>query len=81
MTAEVRAALDGLDEQAPSEEVARRLEARVSPVAPALARARAVQAGGSGTVTKAVEGFGGFAKQYEHQEGAPRAAAGTRRLA
>ncbi|MGW0857842.1 DUF4158 domain-containing protein [Streptomyces sp. NPDC002690] len=63
MTAEVRAALAGLDEQAPADEVARRLEGRVSPVVLALARAQAVQAGGFGAATKAVEGFGGFAKQ------------------
>ncbi|MFE2473434.1 Tn3 family transposase [Streptomyces mirabilis] len=68
MTAEVRAALDGLDEQAPADEVARRLEGRVSPAVLALARAQAVQAGGFGAVTKAVEGFGGFAKQYEQIE-------------
>ncbi|MFD0374551.1 transposase [Streptomyces sp. NPDC127112] len=68
MTAEVRAALDGLDEQAPAEEVARRLEGRVSPAVLALARAQAVQAGGFGAVTKAVEGFGGFARQYEQIE-------------
>ncbi|WP_405779131.1 Tn3 family transposase [Streptomyces sp. NBC_00859] len=68
MTAEVRAALDGLDEQAPADEVARRLEGRVSPAVLALARAQAMQVGGFGAVTKAVEGFGGFAKQYEQIE-------------
>ncbi|MFD3734183.1 DUF4158 domain-containing protein [Streptomyces sp. NPDC058632] len=68
MTAEVRAALEGLDEQAPADEVARRLEDRVSPAVLALARAQAVQADGFGAVTQAVEGFGGFAKQYEQIE-------------
>ncbi|SCK63108.1 Transposase and inactivated derivatives, TnpA family [Streptomyces sp. AmelKG-E11A] len=60
MTAEVQAA--------PADEVARRLEGRVSPTLLALARAQVVQAGGFGAVTKAVEGFGGFAKQYEQIE-------------
>jgi hypothetical protein len=56
MTAEVRAALEGLDEAAPAEEVARRLEGRVSPAVLALARAQVVQAGGFGAVARAVEG-------------------------
>ncbi|SCF56528.1 protein of unknown function [Streptomyces sp. Ncost-T10-10d] len=68
MTAEVRAALEGLDEAAPVDEVAWRLEGRVSPAVLALARAQVVQAGGFGAVTRAVEGFGGFAKQYEQIE-------------
>ncbi|MGY4919471.1 hypothetical protein ACWD9K_30400 [Streptomyces sp. 900116325] len=65
MTAGVRAALEGLDEAAPADEVARRLEGRVSPAVLALARVQVVQADGFGAVTRAVEGFGGFAKQYE----------------
>ncbi|WP_370422201.1 hypothetical protein AB8O64_28670 [Streptomyces sp. QH1-20] len=34
----------------------------------ALVKAQLVQAGGLGVVTKAVEGFGGFAGQYEQIE-------------
>ncbi|MFD7620553.1 Tn3 family transposase [Streptomyces sp. NPDC059802] len=68
MTAEAVKALDGLDEAAPVEEVARRLGGEVSPAVLALAKAQLVQAGGLGAVTKAVEGFGGFAGQYEQIE-------------
>lgn len=68
MTAETRQALDGLDEQAPVDEVVGRLEGRVSPAVLTLAKALGVQGGGVGAVTKAVEGFGGFAKQYEQIE-------------
>ncbi|WP_367134058.1 MULTISPECIES: DUF4158 domain-containing protein [Streptomyces] len=63
MTAETRQALEGLDEEASLDEVATRLEGKVSPAVIALVKAQLVQAGGFGTVTKAVEGFGGFAKQ------------------
>ncbi|MEH0553970.1 hypothetical protein [Streptomyces sp. B21-101] len=68
MTAEVRQALDGLDEEASVDEVATRLEGRVSPAVLALVKAQMVQAGGFGAVTRAVYGFGGFAKQYEQIE-------------
>ncbi|MFE0449100.1 tyrosine-type recombinase/integrase [Streptomyces fungicidicus] len=68
MTAEVRQALDGLDEEASMDEVATRLEGRVSPAVLALVKAQVVQAGGFGAVTRAVDGFGGFAKQYEQIE-------------
>ncbi|MFE4424718.1 DUF4158 domain-containing protein [Streptomyces sp. NPDC056817] len=68
ITAEAVQALQGLDEQAPAEEVARRLEGRVSPAVLAFLKAMTVQAGGLGTVTRAVEGFGGFAQQYEQIE-------------
>jgi hypothetical protein len=63
MTAEARQALQGLDEEASVDELATRLEGRVSPAVLAL-----VQAGGFGAVTQAVEGFGGFDKQYEQIE-------------
>jgi TnpA family transposase len=68
MTAEVRRALDGLDEEASVDEVATRLKGRVSPAVLALVKAQVVQAGGFGAVTRAVDGFGGFAKQYEQIE-------------
>ncbi|MFC5204415.1 hypothetical protein [Streptomyces kaempferi] len=68
MTAEVRQALEGLDEEASVDEVATRLEGRVSPALLALVKAQVVQAGGLGGVTRTVEGFGGFAKQYEQIE-------------
>jgi hypothetical protein len=68
MTAEARAALEGLDEEASVAEVAKRLEGRVSPAVLTLVKAQMVQAGGLGAVTRAVEGFGGFAKQYEQIE-------------
>jgi hypothetical protein len=68
MTAEARAALEGLDEEASVAEVAKRLEGRVSPAVLTLGKAQMVQAGGLGAVTRAVEGFGGFAKQYEQIE-------------
>lgn len=68
MTAEVRQTLEGLDEEASVGEVATRLEGRVSPAVLALVKAQVVRAGGFGAVTRAVEGFGGFAKQYEQIE-------------
>lgn len=68
MTAEVRQALQGLDEEASVDEVAMRLEGRVSPAVLSLVKAQVVQAGGFGAVTRVVEGFGGFAKQYEQIE-------------
>ncbi|MDH2394071.1 Tn3 family transposase [Streptomyces sp. HNM0663] len=68
MTAGAVAALQGLDEQASIEEVARRLGGEVSPAVLALMKALLVQAGGLSTVTKTVESFGGFAKQYEQIE-------------
>jgi TnpA family transposase len=68
MTAEVRQALEGLDEDASVDEVATRLEGRVSPAVLALVRAQVVQAGGLGAIRRAVEGFGGFAGQYEQIE-------------
>ncbi|RNG22198.1 hypothetical protein [Streptomyces botrytidirepellens] len=68
MTAEVRQTLEGLDEEASVDEVAMRLEGRVSPAVLALVKAQVVQAGGFGAVTRAVDGFGGFAKQYEQIE-------------
>ncbi|MER8225322.1 DUF4158 domain-containing protein [Streptomyces sp. NPDC094143] len=64
MTAEVRQALEGLDEDASVDEVATRLEGRVSPAV----LAQVVQAGGLGAIRRAVEGFGGFAGQYEQIE-------------
>lgn len=57
-----------MDEQASVEEVARRLVGEVSPAVLALTKALLLQAGGLGAVTKTVEGFGGFAKQYEQIE-------------
>ncbi|MFK4149588.1 Tn3 family transposase [Streptomyces sp. NPDC004065] len=68
MTAEAAGALQGLDEQAPADEVTRRLEGKVSPAVLAFLKAMTVQAGGLGTVTRAVEGFGGFAREYEQIE-------------
>jgi hypothetical protein len=68
MTAEAVKALEGLDEEASAEEVAERLGGKVSPAVVTLAEALAVQAGGLVTVTAAVEGFGGFAGQYEQIE-------------
>ncbi|MFF8385598.1 Tn3 family transposase [Streptomyces kanasensis] len=68
MTAEVRQALEGLDEDASVDEVATRLEGRVSPAVLALVHAQVVQAGGLGAIRRAVEGFGGFAGQYEQIE-------------
>ncbi|MGW0206363.1 hypothetical protein ACWDZ8_11285 [Streptomyces sp. NPDC003233] len=65
MTAEAVAAVQGLDKQASVEEVVRRLDGEVSPAVLALMKALVVQAAGLGTVTKTVESFGGFAKQYE----------------
>ncbi|MFF2132895.1 hypothetical protein ACFVW1_47725 [Streptomyces olivochromogenes] len=47
------------------DEVAQPLDGKVSPAVLAMAKALVVQAGGFGAVTKAVEGFGGFAGQYE----------------
>lgn|GEM_PF-5662658 len=44
------------------------MDGKVSPAVLAMAKALVVQAGGLGTVTKAVEGFGGFAKEYEQIE-------------
>ncbi|WP_330319205.1 Tn3 family transposase [Streptomyces platensis] len=68
MTAEVRRALDGLDDESPVGEVAQRLGGKVSPAVLAMAKALVVQAGGLGAVTKTVEGFGGFVQQYEQIE-------------
>ncbi|MFB7931963.1 hypothetical protein ACFC4C_22985 [Streptomyces sp. NPDC056039] len=68
MTAETRAALEGLDEEASADEAVRRLGGKVSPALLALVKALVVQAGGLATVTKTVEGLGGFAKQYEQIE-------------
>lgn len=51
VTAEARQALDGLDEVAPLDEVAKRLDGEVSPALLALAKALVVQAGGLGAVT------------------------------
>ncbi|MGY0063741.1 DUF4158 domain-containing protein [Streptomyces sp. LZ34] len=68
MTAEVRQTLEGLDEEASVDEVATWLEGRVSPAVLALVKAQVVQAGGFGAVTRAVDGIGGFAKQYEQIE-------------
>ncbi|MCX5158037.1 Tn3 family transposase [Streptomyces sp. NBC_00264] len=68
MTAEVRHALEGLDDESPGDEVAQRLGGKVSPAVLAMAKALVVQAGGLGAVTKAVEGFGGFVQQYEQIE-------------
>ncbi|WP_438483554.1 hypothetical protein [Streptomyces sp. S186] len=48
--------------------MARRLDGEVCPAVLALMKALLVQAGGLGTVTKIVESFGGFAKQYEQIE-------------
>jgi hypothetical protein len=68
MTAEVRHALEGLDDEAPVDEVAQRLDGKVSPAVLAMAKALVVQAGGLGAVIKAVEELGGFAGQYEQIE-------------
>jgi hypothetical protein len=68
MSAEAVAALQGLDEDAPPAEVARRLGGAVSPAVLALMKALLVQSGGLGAVTQTVEGFGGFAGQYEQIE-------------
>ncbi|MFD4763974.1 hypothetical protein ACFWOJ_35610 [Streptomyces sp. NPDC058439] len=58
----------GLDEAASAEEIARRLGGKVSPAVVGLLKALVVQAGGLGAVAETVEGFGGFAKQYEQIE-------------
>ncbi len=69
MTQEVRAALAGLGADAEAADVARRLgDDKVSPAVLALAQAVEVQAGGLGELTGAVEGFGGFAHEYEQIE-------------
>ncbi|WP_331743559.1 Tn3 family transposase (plasmid) [Streptomyces sp. NBC_00873] len=68
MTAEVRRALEGLDEAASLYEVAQRLDGGVSPAILAMVKALVVQAGGLGAVTQTVEEFGGFARQYEQIE-------------
>ncbi|MEU2389627.1 DUF4158 domain-containing protein [Streptomyces sp. NPDC007369] len=68
MTAEVRHALEGLDDEAPVDEVAQRLDGKVSPAVLAMAKSLVVQAGGLSAVTKAVEALGGFAGQYEQIE-------------
>lgn len=47
MTAQVRAALEGLDDEAPVDEVARRPGGKVSPAVLAMAKALLVQAGGA----------------------------------
>ncbi|MFC9647389.1 hypothetical protein [Streptomyces sp. NPDC056937] len=66
--APAQAALDGLDETAPLDEVAKRLDGDVPPALLALAQAPVVQAGGLGAVTPTVEELGGFDKQYEQIE-------------
>ncbi|MFD4370221.1 hypothetical protein [Streptomyces sp. NPDC058486] len=58
----------GLDEEASVDVVATRLEGRVSPAVLSLAKAQVVQAGEFGEVTRALEDFGGSAKQYEQIE-------------
>ncbi|MFI1569142.1 Tn3 family transposase [Streptomyces sp. NPDC020490] len=68
MTAEAREALAGLDEETSADEIARRLGGKVSPALVTLLKAPVVQAGGLGAVARTVEGFGGFAKQYEQIE-------------
>ncbi|MFD4764374.1 Tn3 family transposase [Streptomyces sp. NPDC058439] len=68
MTAEVREALAGLDDEASADEVAQRLGGKVSPAVLAMAKALLVQAGGLGALTKAVEELGGFDQQYEQIE-------------
>ncbi|MCX4398716.1 MULTISPECIES: hypothetical protein [unclassified Streptomyces] len=68
MTAEVRHALEGLDDESPVDEVAQRLGGKVSPAVLEMAKALVVQAGGLGAVTEAVEGFGGFVQQHEQIE-------------
>ncbi|MFJ5722305.1 transposase [Streptomyces sp. NPDC093149] len=68
MTAETRAALEGLDEEASADEVVRRLNGKVTPALLAFLKALLVQAGGLATVAKTVEAFGGFARQYEQIE-------------
>ncbi|MFF4829502.1 DUF4158 domain-containing protein [Streptomyces sp. NPDC001312] len=68
MTAETRKAIEGLDEEASADEVVRRLNGKVTPALLAFLKALLVQAGGLATVAKTVEGFGGFARQYEQIE-------------
>jgi hypothetical protein len=57
-----------MDEDSGVEELAGRLEDRVSPAFIALAQGLRVQADGLGAVQAAVGGFGGFTKQYEQIE-------------
>ncbi|MEU3657798.1 hypothetical protein AB0E67_34585 [Streptomyces sp. NPDC032161] len=71
MTAEAVAALEGLDEQASAEEVARRLGGEVSPAVLALMKALLVQASGLGTVTKTVEGSAGSRSSMSRSRRSP----------
>ncbi|MGW5119323.1 hypothetical protein ACWEQ8_28345 [Streptomyces noursei] len=68
MTAGTRAALEGLNEEAPAEEVVRQLGGKDSPALLAFVKAVLVQAGGLATLTRTVEGFDGSARQYEQIE-------------
>ncbi|ROQ77246.1 Tn3 transposase DDE domain-containing protein [Streptomyces sp. CEV 2-1] len=68
MTGEVLGAVADLDQEADAAEAARCLDGKVSPALLALAKALRVQTGGLGAVTAAVDGFGGFAQQYEQIE-------------
>ncbi|WP_244204380.1 DUF4158 domain-containing protein [Streptomyces africanus] len=87
MTAEVRHALDGLDDEAPVDEVAQRLDGKVSPAALAMARALLVQACGLGAVTKASastprtsSAFGPRRTRRSWTWTSPRSATGTKPL-
>lgn len=68
MTAEARAALQGLDEEASADGVVRRLGGKASPALLVFVKALVSQARGLAKVMKTVDGFGGFAKQYEQIE-------------
>ncbi|MBM7443126.1 hypothetical protein [Streptomyces sp. HB132] len=68
MTKQSLDALEGLDEESSAEEVAGRLEGRVSPAFLLLAEGLMVQSNGLASVTAAVEKFGGFDAQYAQIE-------------
>ncbi|MEV6957235.1 Tn3 family transposase [Streptomyces sp. NPDC051183] len=68
MTKQSLDALEGLDEESSAEEVAGRLEGRVSPAFLLLAEGLMVQSNGLASVTATVEKFGGFDAQYAQIE-------------
>ncbi|GAV41726.1 Tn3 family transposase [Streptomyces acidiscabies] len=70
LTEDALKALEGLDEEASDQDVARRLggDGSLSPALLTLVKALTVQAGGLGAPVAAVERFGGFAGQYEQIE-------------
>ncbi|MFI5652862.1 Tn3 family transposase [Streptomyces anulatus] len=68
LTKETLDALEGLDEEALPGEVTRRLNRKVSAAFLNLAEGLMVQSNGLFSVTSAVDGFGGFAAQYDQIE-------------